>query len=329
VTVRTLGLSLAAGLLFASFAFAVPHKHVGDRPFLQTGLSQPIPAVDLDAKVSAAGFTAGSPVMIRIFKRESELELWIRKDNTFQLYASYPICFWSGKLGPKQREGDRQAPEGFYSISLAQLRAVGRHPRSLNIGYPNTFDRALRRTGSYILVHGGCTSVGCFAMTDPIMEEIYGLSARALGQGQDRISVHIFPFRMTEENLAPYMNSRWHGFWRNLKDGYDAFEASQAPPNIRVCRGRYVINPTEQPGLAPLPENAAPEDCAPEPPVAIATPLKPRQLLVRHPISKPRLPIRLSGYSGRAGSMGPVRSRIATRVRPASTLSTVLHKRVR
>ena len=255
------------------------------------------------------------------------MELWLRKDDKFQLYATYPICFWSGKLGPKQREGDRQAPEGFYSVAVDQLRVVGRHPRSLNIGYPNAFDRALRRTGSYILVHGGCASVGCFAMTDPIMEEIYGLSAQALGQGQDRISVHIFPFRMTEANLAPYANSRWYGFWRNLKEGYDAFEGSQVPPHIRACGGRYVIGGEALGDQSPM--GVASDGCAPQSPVAISsTGAKPHYLRLKRVVARPRMPARHSGYSGRTGGAASLRSRIATRVRPGSTSATVAHKRV-
>ena len=128
--------------------------------------------------------------MIRIFKAESELELWMQKDERFELFATYPICKWSGKLGPKQHEGDRQAPEGMYAVGMPQIHRKGRWPRSLNIGYPNAFDRAMERTGSYILVHGGCSSTGCFAMTNPQMEEIYRLSERGPEAGS---AVHSHP----------------------------------------------------------------------------------------------------------------------------------------
>ena len=148
----SLALNLAAALLLASFAYALSF---GSRQIAP--IAQP-----------AAGFTPGSPVMIRIFKRESQFEVWMLKGDRFALYAVYPICYWSGRLGPKEREGDRQAPEGFYFVGVQQLHLIGRHPRSLNIGFPNAFDRASGRSGSYILVHGGCTSVGCFAMTDPV-----------------------------------------------------------------------------------------------------------------------------------------------------------------
>ena len=183
VPLRTLSaaLSLAAAVLLASFAYALsyaPNKNT---------------AADIVSGAESAGFSPGSPVMIRIFKRESQLEVWMLKDARFELFAVHPICYWSGRLGPKEREGDRQAPEGFYSVGIQQLHLIGRHPRSLNIGFPNAFDRASNRTGSYILVHGGCTSVGCFAMTDPVMEQIYALSEKALHGGQDKIQVQIFP----------------------------------------------------------------------------------------------------------------------------------------
>jgi hypothetical protein len=200
--------------------------------------------------------TAGSPVMIRIFKQESELELWIVSQGRFELFATYPICFWSGKLGPKLREGDRQAP---YSVSLDQLYEKGRRPRSFDIGFPNAFDRAFARTGSYILVHGGCSSIGCFAMTNPVMDEIYALSERALREGQDRIDVHVFPFRMTETNLAVHAESRWHGFWLNLKEAYDAFERTRVPPRVGICDRRYIVDESglANEAVAP-PDNGAP-----------------------------------------------------------------------
>ena len=200
--------------------------------------------------------TAGSPAMIRIFKAESELELWLLKDGRFELFATYPICFWSGKLGPKQREGDRQAPEGFYSVGTEQLHLKGRHPRSLHLGFPNALDRAHARTGSHILVHGGCQSIGCYAMTNPVMEEIFALSEQALHQGQDRIPVHAFPFRMTEDKLKNFADHPWHGFWLNLKEAYDVFERTRIPPRVGVCDKKYLVNERTAPGESAVPWNA-------------------------------------------------------------------------
>ena len=249
----SLALSLAAALLLASFAYALSFASRQLAP-----IAQP-----------AAGFTPGSPVMIRIFKRESQLEVWMLKGDRFALYAVYPIYYWSGRLGPKEREGDRQAPEGFYFVGVQQLHLIGRHPRSLNIGFPNAFDRASGRSGSYILVHGGCASVGCFAMTDPVMEQIYAVSEQALFAGQDRIQIQIFPFRMTEANLAAQAGSKWVGFWRNLKEAYDSFEETRLPPSVGVCRKTYVITPENDDELATAAE------CTEEVPTLIAT--KPRR----------------------------------------------------
>jgi murein L,D-transpeptidase YafK len=212
-------------------------------------------AADRERRLAEKGMVAGSPVLVRIFKAESEFELWLLKDGRYELFATYPICFWSGTLGPKQREGDRQAPEGLYTVGAAQLHLKGRHPRSLNLGFPNAFDRALARTGSFILVHGGCKSIGCFAMTDPVMEEIYALSEAALRNGQDRIQVHAFPFRLTEANLAVRTDSVWHAFWLNLKEAYDAFERTRLAPHLGVCGTRYLVSAAEPAadGIAPGP----------------------------------------------------------------------------
>jgi murein L,D-transpeptidase YafK len=219
----------------------------------------PFSPADRERRLAEKGLTAGSPVMIRIFKQESELELWIEREGRFEHFNTYRICFWSGGLGPKMREGDRQAPEGFYSVGLKQLYSTGRRPRSFDIGYPNTFDRSRARTGSYILVHGGCSSTGCFAMTDPVMGEIYALSERALREGQDRIEVNAFPFRMSEANLAARAHSPSLAFWLNLKEGYDVFERTHLPPRVSVCDRRYIIresDPAEE--VAAPPDNGAP-----------------------------------------------------------------------
>lgn len=198
-------------------------------------------------RLAAKGFANGAPMLLRIFKSESELEVWLEKDGRFELFATYPICHWSGTLGPKQREGDKQTPEGFYTITSRQLHHVGRWPRSLNLGFPNAFDSAMGRSGSYILVHGGCSSVGCFAMTNPVIGEIYGLATAALRSGQRHIPAHVFPFRMTDKNLAKNAKSEWAGFWTNLKQGYDSFEKTRQPPRVSVCENRYHIQDASPP----------------------------------------------------------------------------------
>jgi murein L,D-transpeptidase YafK len=139
------------------------------------------------------------------------------------------------------KEGDRQAPEGFYTVSRAQLNPNSRWHRSFNLGFPNLYDRTHGRTGSFLMVHGGCSSIGCYAMTDRVVGEIWDLINAAFDGGQDRFAVHVFPFHLTDARLDAYKDHQWAGFWRELKPGYDAFEETQVPPIISVCRGRYAV----------------------------------------------------------------------------------------
>jgi murein L,D-transpeptidase YafK len=198
---------------------------------------------DLAGRLSAHGLTLGAPLFVRIFKREFELELWMKREDHFHRFAIYPICRWSGRLGPKLAEGDGQAPEGFYTVDAKGLNPASKWHRSFNLGFPNLFDRAHRRTGSFVMVHGGCSSIGCYAMTDPVVDEIWRLVTAALKGGQARFSVHVFPFRMTEENLARRADHAWAPFWRELKRGHDAFEVTLVPPKVAVCHGRYLVSP--------------------------------------------------------------------------------------
>ena len=156
----------------------------------------------LKARLAAFGANAGAPVFIRIFKREFELEVWLRNGDRFQLFATYPVCRWSGELGPKLVEGDGQSPEGFYTVDRGAMNPASRWYRSFNLGFPNVLDRAHGRTGSLLMVHGGCSSVGCFAITDPGVGEIWRLMQAAHRAGQRLVHVHVFPFRMSEEALA-------------------------------------------------------------------------------------------------------------------------------
>ena len=202
----------------------------------------------LDERLAKKGLPSDASIMIRIFKAESELEIWMSRGGgsaEYALFAAYPICYWSGTLGPKVKEGDRQAPEGFYTVTIPQAYPNGqRHPQALNLGFPNSFDLLHAHHGSYILIHGGCASIGCFAMTDAVNKEIRTLSLRALDTGQAYIPVHVFPFRMTQENLARYDKPELHDFWQNLKDGYDLFERTHRPPRVSVCEARYAFDPT-------------------------------------------------------------------------------------
>jgi murein L,D-transpeptidase YafK len=206
------------------------------------------------ARLAEQGFAPGAPVLVRIFKREFELEIWLRRDGRFARFATYPVCSWSGALGPKLRQGDRQAPEGFYTVDAAALNPASRWHRSFNLGFPNAFDRAHGRTGSFLMVHGGCSSIGCFAMTNAAMDEIWQLVTAALGAGQRRFQVQVFPFRMSEENLARRADHPAASFWRQLKAGHDLFEATGLPPRASVCLGRYTFaaGPGASDGSGPI-----------------------------------------------------------------------------
>ena len=189
------------------------------------------------------GMTAQSPIFVRIFKEESELEVWkARDDGHFYHFKTYPICNWSGDLGPKLETGDKQAPEGFYMVSASQMNPNSSFYLSFNLGFPNALDKAYGRTGSALMVHGNCKSAGCYAMTDALIEEIYALARESFTGGQEAFQVQAFPFRMTPENLKLHKGHKWYGFWRQLKDGYDDFEISRQPPSVAVCSKRYLIN---------------------------------------------------------------------------------------
>jgi murein L,D-transpeptidase YafK len=188
-----------------------------------------------------------APVLIRIYKEERILEVWKQtRTGKFALLNSYPICKFSGTLGPKMAQGDRQAPEGFYAITTDQMNSQSSEYLSFNVGFPNAFDRSLGRTGSFLMVHGGCRSVGCYAMTDYQMEEIYGLVDEAFKAGQDKVQLQALPFRMTEENLARHAEDPNTPFWQMLKTGSDAFAEAERPPTVAVCDQRYVFNPPFQ-----------------------------------------------------------------------------------
>jgi len=200
----------------------------------------------LSAALDKQGLRFGAPVFIRIFKLSSELEIWVEDDHgRFQKFRTYPICTFSGHLGPKIQTGDHQSPEGFYHVGQQQLNPWSQFHLAFNLGYPNRYDRSLGRTGSYLMVHGNCVSIGCYAMTDEGINEIYTLLATAIKQGQTNADVHIFPFRLTQEALSKYKTNPWYAFWQNLKQGYDYFEHHKRPPNISVSNKRYLIHSSE------------------------------------------------------------------------------------
>jgi len=189
------------------------------------------------------GMSQGDPIFIRIFKEEAELEVWKKRtDGRFHHFKTFPICNYSGELGPKLKIGDRQSPEGFYTVSSGQLNPKSDFHLAFNLGFPNRYDKAHGRTGKYLMVHGDCTSAGCYAMTDALIEELYALVRDALANGQQQFHVHAFPFRMTDENFARRKRHKWAGFWAQLKPGYDHFEITKQVPKVDVCGRRYLVN---------------------------------------------------------------------------------------
>jgi murein L,D-transpeptidase YafK len=241
--VRALALSaaLAAGALLAGCNT--------DEVSLATNAkaNQPVPP-KLVAAMVEKNMDLQSPILVRLFKQEAELEVWKQdRSGHFALLKTYPICRWSGDLGPKIREGDRQAPEGFYSISPAQMNPQSAYYLSFNTGFPNAFDRSLGRTGSELMVHGDCSSRGCYAMTDEQIAEIYSLGRESFFGGQRAFQFQAYPFHMTPVNMAKHRNNPNMAFWRMIKEGNDHFEVTKQEPKVDFCEKKYVFDAAKAP----------------------------------------------------------------------------------
>ena len=209
--------------------------------------NQPVPP-KLIAAMTEKNMDLQSPILIRLFKSEAELEVWKQnRSGKFELLKTYPICRWSGDLGPKVREGDRQAPEGFYTISPAQMNPQSAYYLSFNTGYPNAYDAALGHTGSQLMVHGDCSSRGCYAMTDEQIAEIYSLGRESFFGGQKSFQFQAYPFRMTAANMAKHRNNPNMAFWKMIKEGNDHFEVSRQEPKVDFCEKKYVFDAIRAP----------------------------------------------------------------------------------
>nr|WP_252393786.1 murein L,D-transpeptidase family protein [Candidatus Rhodoblastus alkanivorans] len=235
---------------FANALAAVTSSVGGASSVMKPAELEPAPP-----EVARGGFKMGDPVYIRIFKKESVLELWMKRGDGYALYKTFPVCRWSGQLGPKLRFADYQSPEGFYEVSARQLNPHSHFHLAFDLGYPNAYDRRHGATGNAVMVHGDCKSVGCFAMTNAGIDQIYPIVAAALRDGEREVPVHIFPFRMTDQAIARESAPRtflsflapgnarphqdWSAFWRNLKQGYDIFERTHIPPVAYACGDRY------------------------------------------------------------------------------------------
>lgn len=235
-------LALLASGLPAAARETVP---ADDRPATAAARVRPV----LEPRMQRLGFAWGAPVLIRIFKEESDIEVWLDDGERFRLFRNYAICDWSGAIGPKQRQGDYQAPEGFYSVRPGQLNPRSIAHLSFDLGYPNALDRAHGRDGDFLMVHGGCISIGCYAIGDEQIEEIYTLMAASFAAGQDSVQVQAYPFRFELRPEAGWTDHEWAPFWRDLRAGHDAFVRTGRPPRIDVVDGRYVA--TEVPAAAP------------------------------------------------------------------------------
>jgi len=223
--------------------------------------NQPVPP-KLVADIAAKDMDLQSPILIRLFKQEAELEVWKQdRSGQFSLLKTYPICRWSGDLGPKIREGDRQAPEGFYSISPAQMNPQSAYYLSFNTGFPNAFDKALGRTGSELMVHGDCSSRGCYAMTDEQIAEIYALGRESFFGGQRAFQLQAYPFRMTPVNMAKHRNNPNMPFWKMIKEGYDHFEVTRHEPKVDFCEKKYVFDAAKSPNATREPVFDASAKC--------------------------------------------------------------------
>jgi murein L,D-transpeptidase YafK len=195
------------------------------------------------ATLKAKNMEKDSPILMRVFKEEAELEVWKQDDSgRFALLRTYPICRWSGELGPKIKQGDRQAPEGFYTITPGLMNPDSSQYLAINTGFPNAYDRSNGRTGAFLMIHGGCSSSGCYAMTDEQIAEIYALAREAFYGGQRSFQLQAYPFRMTPLNMARHRNSQHMAFWKMIKQGYDHFEVTRLEPKVDVCEKRYIFD---------------------------------------------------------------------------------------
>ena len=238
-----ISLAAAAASLAASIACLV----VPTASALPEKALAPIPAATV-ALMAAKGTTPSAPLVLRSYKKEAEIEVWKRNAaGRFVYVKTFPICRWSGQLGPKMYPGDRQTPEGIYDIPARQMNPNSHYYLSFDTGFPNAYDRAHGASGSAVMVHGTCSSMGCFAMTDKAIGELYAIARDALAGGQPAFQLQAYPFHMSAKNMALYRSDPSIDFWRQLKDGSDRFEATGEILHDGVVAGRYVFAPSSDP----------------------------------------------------------------------------------
>lgn len=310
-----------AALLMLSISLSACVTSASNVLELENKAAQPIPA-KLAAEMGKRGMSPASPILVRIFKEESELEIWKRdRSGRFALLKTYPMCRWSGKPGPKTKNGDRQAPEGFYHVTAGMLNPASLYYLSFNLGYPNKLENALGYSGEALMVHGACSSSGCFAMTDEGVAEIYAVARDALKGGQASFQVEAFPFRMTPENMAKNRGDPNFSFWLNLKQGYDFFEVTRQQPSVSYCDKRYVFNSQFEGGEPVDPLAACPASTGSIPPAVASR--DETDLLAMNKLASAGLELPVHAYSD--GGMHPSFRKLLDRLGPkklAETTST-------
>jgi murein L,D-transpeptidase YafK len=246
--------------VLAAVGLALALAACDDQTSRSTRSLSPIPPQTL-ALMAEKGMSKSDPILVRAYKKESELEVWKRgQDGKYAHLKTYPICRWSGQLGPKVREGDRQAPEGFYTVTPAQMNPNSAYYLSFDTGYPNAYDRAHGRTGAHLMVHGTCSSRGCFAMTDQAIAEVYAVARDAFAGGQRGFQFQSYPFRMTAENLAKHRADPHIAFWKNLKEGSDYFEVMGEEPKVAVANQRYAFGNDDPTAVAAVERKRAEDE---------------------------------------------------------------------
>lgn len=199
---------------------------------------------------SAQGITLSqAKLFIRVFKKDKQLELWAanKTESVYKRIKVYEVCALSGGSGPKRKGGDGQTPEGFYYID--RYNPSSNFHLSLGINYPNSSDRVLggnNYLGGDIFIHGNCVTIGCVPLTDDKIEEVYIAAVQARQNGQQKISVHIFPSKEIMQNDETLKNSGTKelvAFWTNIKKGYIFFEKENKLPTVTVDKkGEYIFN---------------------------------------------------------------------------------------
>ena len=305
---RTAAVAAAAGLLLSACVADSVGVSDGGAKHLTPLSSQTL------ALLEEKGMDKQSPILLRIYKEEAELQIWKQtREGRYAQLKTYPICRWSGELGPKVKEGDRQAPEGFYAITPELTNPHSNYHLAFNLGFPNAFDQSLGRTGAFLMVHGDCSSRGCYAMTDEQISEIFALAREAFDGGQLAFQVQAFPFHMTAQNLASHRNSPHLSFWRMLKEGSDHFELTGLEPKIDVCGQRYLFNAVPRDmSKAFNPARACPAYDIPEEIASVVREKRQRderEFAALEARNVPTLPVR----TGRDGGTNPV---FASRVTP-------------